>query len=88
MNLGGPEVLPWVGTGFKDTTRVGASPPAKWVEVVMDNAENLEADLGGLMEILGQMREILKTRDKKKMTELLETISAFRRLIESPTPKS
>jgi prephenate dehydrogenase len=87
LNLGGPEVLPWVGTGFKDTTRVGASPPAKWVEVVMDNAENLEKDLGALTEVLNQMREILKAKDSGRMMELLETISAFRRQVDSFGPK-
>jgi prephenate dehydrogenase len=81
MNLGGPEVLPWVGTGFKDTTRVGASPPEKWVEVVMDNAENLSTDIGALMEVLGEMREILKNRDYGGMMELLEKISAYRRQV-------
>jgi prephenate dehydrogenase len=81
MSLGGPGVLPWVGTGFKDTTRVGASPPAKWVEVVMDNAENLQTDLEALMEVLAGMRDILKNRDHAAMTELLERISAFRRLV-------
>jgi prephenate dehydrogenase len=81
MSLGGPEVLPWVGTGFKDTTRVGASPPAKWVEVVMDNAENLQADLEALMEVLAGMKDILKNKDYDAMMELLEKISAFRRQI-------
>jgi prephenate dehydrogenase len=87
MNLRGPEVLPWVGTGFKDTTRVGASPPAKWVEVVMDNAENLMADIDALTEVLGQMRELLKSRDYAKMMDLLETISAYRRLVDRSAPK-
>jgi prephenate dehydrogenase len=79
MRLGGPEVLPWVGTGFKDTTRVGASPPAKWVEVVMDNAENLQKDIEALMGVLGEMRDILKNREYHRMMDLLETISAYRR---------
>ncbi|MDR1578302.1 MAG: prephenate dehydrogenase [Deltaproteobacteria bacterium] len=81
LREGGPEVLPWVGTGFKDTTRVGASPPAKWVEVVIDNAQNLTKDIEALMKVLGQMREILINRDYDGMMRLLEEISAFRRLI-------
>jgi prephenate dehydrogenase len=81
LREGGPEVLPWVGTGFKDTTRVGASPPAKWVEVVMDNAQNLAHDLEALMKVLSQMRDILANRDYEGMMALLEEISAFRRLV-------
>ncbi|MDR2140773.1 MAG: prephenate dehydrogenase [Deltaproteobacteria bacterium] len=81
QTLGGTEVLPFVGTGFKDTTRVGASPPAKWVEVVMDNAENLFADLGALMDVLAKMREILKNHDYDGMMSLLEEISAYRRRV-------
>jgi prephenate dehydrogenase len=81
MNVGGPEVLPWVGTGFKDTTRVGASPPAKWVEVVIDNAENLADDIGSLLEVLSKMRDILQRKDFGQMTELLTEISAYRQKI-------
>jgi prephenate dehydrogenase len=80
-NLGGPEVLPWVGTGFKDTTRVGASPPAKWVEVVIDNADNLVEDIEGLMEVLSRMRDILLKKDYGQMMELLLEISTFRQKI-------
>ncbi|MDR1395991.1 MAG: prephenate dehydrogenase [Deltaproteobacteria bacterium] len=78
MEKGGPDVLPWVGTGFKDTTRTGASPPAKWVEVVLDNAENLTQDLGALIDLLSRMKDILQRRDTEEMTELLGRISSFR----------
>ena len=52
LKQGGEAVLPWAGTGFRDSTRVGASDPAKWVEIALDNADNLAEDIGALLEIL------------------------------------
>jgi prephenate dehydrogenase len=76
---GGPDILSWVGTGFKDSTRVGASPPAKWVEVAMENSENLVDYLGSLMEVLDRLRQIIGRRDQDALMDLLNEISAFRR---------
>ncbi|UQZ89075.1 hypothetical protein C4J81_07635 [Deltaproteobacteria bacterium Smac51] len=78
LRLGGEDVLPWAGTGFKDTTRVGASAPAKWVEIAMENADNLVDDIGALMNLLGEIRRSLKTGDADELMNILGPISAFR----------
>lgn len=75
---GGDDMLNWAGTGFRDSTRVAASAPPKWVEIAMDNADNLVDDLTALMGLLGEMRRCLKTRDDAELERILTPISAFR----------
>ncbi|MDR1309083.1 MAG: prephenate dehydrogenase [Deltaproteobacteria bacterium] len=79
LEVGGPDILSWVGTGFRDTTRVGASPPRKWVEVAMENSENLSGYIGDLMGVLGRLRDLIADRDEPGLAGLLEDISSFRR---------
>jgi prephenate dehydrogenase len=79
---GREDVLEWAGTGFRDSTRVGASPPAKWVEVAMENSENLVEYIGNLIEELSDLREVIGRRDALGLMERLEAISAFRRRLE------
>ena len=79
MLKGGGDILSWAGTGFKDTTRVGASPPAKWVEVAIENSDNLVERIGDLMGVLGEFREVIGRRDADALMAKLEAISTFRR---------
>jgi prephenate dehydrogenase len=84
LKKGGPEVLPFAGTGFRDTTRVGASPPEKWVAVAMDNAENLSKDLSSLSEVIADIKALIDQRDREGLLELLNDYSAYRRRLENP----
>ena len=79
---GREDILYWVGTGFRDTTRVSASPPAKWVEVAMENSENLVEYLGDLMAMLDRFRGGIGRKDADGLTSLLEEISGFRRRLD------
>ncbi|MDR3203298.1 MAG: prephenate dehydrogenase/arogenate dehydrogenase family protein [Deltaproteobacteria bacterium] len=79
LSEGGEEILEWVGTGFKDTTRVGASPPAKWVEVAMENSANLTQFLSRLIETLERLKDIIAHGRSEELSALLDEISAFRR---------
>jgi prephenate dehydrogenase len=83
---GGEEALAWAGTGFRDSTRVGASPPAKWVEVAMENADNLVEDLGRLMDVLDRIRSLIRNRQADELAALLERISAYRRRLDREPP--
>lgn len=80
---GREDILDWVGTGFRDTTRVGASPPAKWVEVAMENSANLVEFIGDLMDELGKLRTIIGQKDAVALQAKLDDISAFRRRLEA-----
>jgi prephenate dehydrogenase len=81
MESGGQEILAWAGTGFRDTTRVGASPPLKWVEVAMENSQNLSQYIGDLINMLTRFKAIIADKNETELTDLLTEISAFRRLL-------
>jgi prephenate dehydrogenase len=81
MAKGGPGILDWVGTGFKDTTRVGASPPLKWVEVAMENSNNLSGYIGDMIATLSRLKQTIETKDEPGLTKALSEFSAFRRLL-------
>jgi prephenate dehydrogenase len=82
MARGRADILDWAGTGFRDTTRVGASPPAKWVEVAMENSENLVEYIGHLIETLDGFRAVIGRKDATELMRMLEEISAFRRRLD------
>jgi prephenate dehydrogenase len=82
MLKGREDILEWAGTGFRDSTRVGASPPAKWVEVAMENSDNLVEFIGDLMGVLDRFRDIIGRKDEGALMSLLGTISDFRRKLE------
>jgi prephenate dehydrogenase len=81
MAKGAPDILSWVGTGFKDTTRVGASPPLKWVEVAMENSANISGFIGDLIETLTGLQTAIAQKNEPELTRMLTEISAFRRLL-------
>ncbi|MDR2612936.1 MAG: prephenate dehydrogenase/arogenate dehydrogenase family protein [Deltaproteobacteria bacterium] len=81
MEGGGDRVLEFAGTGFRDTTRLGASPPEKWAAVVIDNAENLSRDLQGLIGVLSRMKGMVDARDRAGILGALHAFSAYRRTL-------
>ncbi|MDR2198935.1 MAG: prephenate dehydrogenase [Deltaproteobacteria bacterium] len=88
QRLEGFPALPYAGTGFRDSTRVGASPPEKWVAVVMDNAENLTRDLGALIDVLTEMKTLVSGRKRPELFELLDSIASYRRKLPEKEKKS
>jgi prephenate dehydrogenase len=84
---GGPEVLPYAGTGFRDSTRVGASPPGKWVAVAMDNAENLAQHLEALIEVLTGIKGLIQEGKGEELQKTLDSFASFRRTLPDKDKK-
>ncbi len=80
---GGEAALPWAGTGFRDSTRVGASVPAKWVEIALENADNLVENLDTLIAVLTDIRGAVEQRDGPGLAALLDPIAAFRQKLDA-----
>ncbi|MDR1486478.1 MAG: prephenate dehydrogenase [Deltaproteobacteria bacterium] len=76
---GSEDILSWVGTGFKDSTRLGASPTPKWVEVAMENSDNLVENLGSLIEVLTRFKNLIGAKNSQELLAMLNEISSFRR---------
>jgi prephenate dehydrogenase len=83
---GDSDILSWAGTGFRDTTRVSASPPAKWVEVALENAQNISEDIDSLIKVLNLLKTLIIQGDGPGLQELLDSYSAFRRTLPDKYP--
>ncbi|GHV57781.1 hypothetical protein FACS189460_4900 [Deltaproteobacteria bacterium] len=79
LRQGGPETLAWAGTGFSDSTRVGAAAPPKWVEIILENADNLVENIDALTALLAEIRAGLAGRDEAGLRAILDPIADFRR---------
>ena len=78
LRKGGREALDWAGPGFSDSTRVGAAAPPKWVEIIMQNADNLVENIEALRALLAEISAGLTDRDEDGLLALLTPIAAFR----------
>jgi len=52
-------VLSLMGEGFRDTTRIAASPPSMWKEICLANREDISKAIKKFKEILSETEEIL-----------------------------
>lgn len=66
-----------IGGGFRDTTRIAASSPALWTDIMSESA-NLVTAIDEYVNILCRIRDLLVTGKKKELQALLKTASDFR----------
>ena len=53
----------FLGTGFRDTTRLASGSPAMWRDIALDNAESIAAALDELQAEVSDLKEALGARD-------------------------
>ena len=56
---------------YKDLTRVAWLNPDMWAELFLENADNLSAELGGLIGELQKYNDAIDKGDRERLTELL-----------------
>lgn len=67
-----PSDMKFIGTGFKDTTRIASGDPDLWTSILMANRANVSADITSNMKI---MRRIRKALNREKCGELKKILS-------------
>ncbi|PYO92688.1 MAG: hypothetical protein DMD62_12430 [Gemmatimonadetes bacterium] len=67
------------GTGAADTTRLAASDPALWTEILLMNRDEILPALRELEESLGTVERALETGDAGALTAWLERAAHWRR---------
>ena len=65
-------VLSLMGEGFRDTTRIAASPPNMWKEICLANREELSKAIKKFKEILSEMEEALSKEEGDKLLHKFE----------------
>lgn len=66
-----------IGGGFRDTTRIAASSPALWTDILSESS-NLVTAIDEYVNILCRIRDLLVAGKKDELQALLKTASDFR----------
>ncbi len=68
-----------LGAGFRDFTRIAASDPVMWRDILLDNSKHILKLLDDYVLELGLMRDLIGGRDAAGLEERLRTYSNIRR---------
>lgn len=72
------ELLPFVGSGLRDSTRIAASDPDLWHDIFQANRDNLLRACEGAQEALQGLLEAVAAGDSERLLGCLQRAKAFR----------
>lgn len=64
--------------GFRDTTRLAASSPELWVEILNENRDHVLELLGGFKDRIGELQDAIEKENWPSLKELLAKAQTFR----------
>ena len=70
--------LDFAATGFRDTTRIAAGPPAMWTDIFEQNASILLTRIDDVMEKLGEFKTLLQNGNSTEIESLLKAAKTWR----------
>jgi len=73
-----PDALAIAARGFKDTTRIAASDPAVWREILMANRPAVTASVAAFREALDELERLVASGDGAALAALLARVKATR----------
>jgi prephenate dehydrogenase len=73
-----PGALAFAARGFKDTTRIAASDPAMWRDILLANGDAVRASLAAFRGALDEVERLLAAGDAAGIEALLARIKATR----------
>ena len=68
----------FLGTGFRDTTRLASGSPEMWRDIALDNAEAIAAALDELQAEVSGLKEALDARDATALKKFFAEGKAHR----------
>ena len=75
------------GGGLRDTTRIAASDPALWADILLDNRASLGGLIADYRQQLEAMSHALQSGDRESLIALLERAAQWRRGFQDATRK-
>ena len=76
-----PAALGIVAGGFKDTTRIAASDPAVWREILLANRDEVAVSLGAFREALADLERLIAVADPAALESYLARVKALREAV-------
>jgi prephenate dehydrogenase len=73
-----PGALAFAAGGFRDTTRIAASDPPMWRDVLLANADAVRASLGAFRAALDELERLIATGDATAIEALLARLKSAR----------
>jgi prephenate dehydrogenase len=67
------------GTGARDTTRLAASSPEMWLDILLSNEEPIGTALGRVEASVAELRRLIEARDRSGLERYLQAAREFRR---------
>ena len=80
--VGGRAALDYAGSGFRDTTRIAASPAGLWRDIALANLPALRSALGEFRGALDRLEALLVAGDAAALSAALEAARNVRRRLE------
>lgn len=74
----------YAGSGFWDTTRIGASSPSLWAEILVANKDVIVSQLKRISAENQKLSKILVKGNTKEIEKFIETASSYRRSLKPP----
>lgn len=74
----GKDIFDVIGTGFLDTTRIAAGDPKIWIDICMENKEELFKALSTLQQDINQLQSIIEQGNEQELKIYLEQSKKFR----------
>ncbi len=78
----GISYLPFVGGGFRDSTRIAAGNPDIWRDIFLYNKEELIAGVNGFQEILSEYKTLLTSGNEPALLQGLKKAKLLRSSIQ------
>ncbi|MFC1809506.1 prephenate dehydrogenase [Candidatus Omnitrophota bacterium] len=75
------QAINFVGTGFKDTTRIAASEPNIWYDIIASNKKNILRKNKEMIEELRRVNDLIRRGDAKKIKNYLSRAKEIRETI-------
>jgi prephenate dehydrogenase len=67
------------GSGARDTTRLAASSPDMWLDILLQNRDPLVEALSSVESGVAELRHLIEAGDRQGLERYLETARSFRR---------
>jgi len=78
VNSRPPDVRPYAGKGYSDTTRIAAGPSAMWSEICLANRREISQTLAETIEILQRVKHDLDEANSESLQSFLEQSRTWR----------